>query len=923
MSLQHLWAKSYPEDPSRYHPLWCHLLDVAAVCQALVPRFGGILGLPDECLPYIVALHDIGKADAQFQNKVETLSQDLRGTGLWFPSEPDRGYRHEKRSAEWLRTSLEDQEWDTNAVRVVAQAVTGHHGNFQACAYAEEESRRVQWEPWRLLREELNVLVQNTLGALPLTPAPGRFHDASVAGMKLSGLIVLSDWIASNPETYRYPALFSTYGPGKEPDAYWQEAQEEAGRALRMLKLDGSVERSEPISLTFQDVWPDFAAAPPRPTQQALEEAVRRGAAPPGLAIIEAPMGEGKTEAAIYLATCWNRPGLFVALPTQATSNQMHGRLRRFLSGNAPSRVPRLVHGMAWLLEDETPAGTAQTWGAETDEDERQLSRDWFANAKRALLATDGVGTVDQVLMAALNVKHGFLRFLGLTTKTLIIDEVHAYDLYMTTLMKMLLRWCRALDVPVILLSATLSQAQKRSLAEAYGGPGSLPELLVDAVKEPYPLLTFVSREGQAFVQEVPADLRWTRVIEVHLHSGALGNPAEIARLAAESVAGGGCACVLANTVGSAQKIFRALTALNPADTELLLFHARFRAERRQQIEGQVAALFGKAGSDGKNEHRPPRAILVATQVVEQSLDIDFDVMLSEIAPIDLLLQRCGRLHRHALNNPRPTGDASILHVLLPVVEDRMIEFGGMEIKKWGNDWRGVYDRAALLRTLALLEGKSEISLPADFRPLIEGCYDPARFPVSSIPAEWITDAEKSRAERQAQSERKAQTHLIAEPSPRVFKYAQKPEPPVTEGEDGDAARFFRAQTREGDDSRSVLILHDPKLIAAVQDSSRREYESGQEWRPNKTLLRKLFLQKASLPAYWLAGVSPADGYEWLDTKTVPKRLRHHHVLIMRDDTWKGVQEKKDKETGKVTYKSVTITDDDVLGLQWNEDKET
>ncbi len=907
----HLWAKSDP-----YHPLWCHLLDVAAVCRALLPRFGGVEGLSEEWLLYLVALHDVGKADAQFQNKVEALTVSLREAGLWFPLEPDRAYRHEKRSAEWLWVNLERRGWDANAVRVVAQAVTGHHGNFQAAAYAEEENKRVQWEPWRLLREELAVLVQNTLDVMPLTPAPGRFADASVGGMKLSGLIVLSDWIASNPETYRYPNLYSERDFGKEPGVYWKEAQKEAKHAVQTLKLDGWGERREPVTKPFRDVWPQH---PPRPTQAALEMLLQHYPAP-GLLIIEAPMGEGKTEAALYAAACWNRPGVYIALPTQATSNQMHRRLRDFLGAD---RAPRLVHGMAWLLDDKVPDRTAQTWGDETNDDERQLSRDWFANAKRALLATDGVGTVDQVLMAALNVKHGFLRFLGLTTKTLIIDEVHAYDLYMTTLMKMLLRWCRALDVPVILLSATLSQAQKRGLAEAYSGcSGSLPALSADAAEEPYPLLTFVPHEGPASVQEVPPDLRWTRVIGVQPHPGALGDPKEIARLAAESVAENGCACVLANTVRSAQDIFQELQALNPTDTRLILFHARFRAERRQQIEEEVVGLFGKVDNGGPNENRPKRAILVATQVVEQSLDIDFDVMLSEIAPIDLLLQRSGRLHRHEANNPRPTGPDAVLHVLLPVLDGEKIKFGGMEIQKRGTDWRGVYDRAALLRTLALLEDKLEIRLPADFRPLIEGCYDPKRLPVSSFPAEWITDAEKSRTDRQAQSEQKAKTHLIAEPSPKVFKYAQKPDQPVMEGEDGEAASFFRAQTREGDDSRAVLILHDPTLIAAVRKGSRQERESGEEWRSVKHLLKRLFLQKASLPAYWLAGVSPAEGFEWLDKKTVPKRLRHHDVLIMRDEVWKGIQERKDKDTGKVIYKSVTVTDDDVLGLQWSPDKE-
>lgn len=912
MLSRQLWAKSYPDDPNRSHPLWCHLLDVAAVCEALLPRFGGIPSLPGTSLLYLVALHDIGKADARFQGKAPALVPP----GVPPASEGDsRGFRHEARSAEWIATNLTAQPWGwgKEAARVVAQATRGHHGDFRADAYNEAE-----W-PWvdfyGTMRDELAALVAGALDVQPI--ARQRFTDASAEGIKLAGLIVLADWIASNPETYRYPDLYPKDPPHREPDAYLVAARAEAQRAICSLELDAAPVAPIAGRHGFTDVWPDLKAFLPRPSQQALQDAVQGAGVPPGLAIIEAPMGEGKTEAAIYLATCWGRPGAYIALPTQATGNQMHRRYARFLHKRDPhGPPPRLVHGMAWLQDDVTPDAVSRT--ESEDDRERLRSREWFASAKRALLAQDGVGTVDQVLMAALNVKHGFLRLLGLTTKTLIIDEVHAYDVYMTTLMQTLLRWCRALDVPVILLSATLSQAQKAALAEAYGGTGALPLSAARPEDEPYPLLTFVPREGPAFTQEVPADPSRDRVIQVERHPAALDNPEETARLAREAVAGGGCACVLANTVASAQKIFRALQADPPPDTSLFLFHARFRAERRQQIEDQVVGLFGKRLEGGPNPNRPPRAILVATQVVEQSLDIDFDVMLSQIAPLDLLLQRAGRLHRHRENDPRRTSLQAVLHVLLPPPGEP--DFGGMEVKKWGDDWRGVYDRAALLRTLALLESKPEIHLPADFRPLIEGCYGGAPLPVSTILPEWIQQAETLRDARRAASRRNAQTHLIPDPAPHLFNYAPL-DPPVEEGEEGERASFFRAQTREGDDSRAALILHDPALAAAVRRGVEQERTPDQEWRPGKERLKTLFLQKAALPASWLSRVTAAEGYEMLTE--VPKRLRHHVILIMQDGRWEGIQTRHDENTGKDSITRVTITDDPTLGLSWLSEKET
>lgn len=905
-----LWAKSYPDDPDRFHPLWCHLLDVGAVCEALLPRFGGIPGLPDGWLPYLAALHDIGKADARFQGKApglvapEILTESEGGC---------RGFRHEARSADWITPYLKGQwEWGQSAARIVSLATRGHHGDFLAGNKIGANYNEAEYPDWvnfyTPMRDQLAALVAERLGVQPA--APTRFDDASAAGIKLSGLIVLADWIASNPETYRYPNLHPA--GGIEPSAYLTAAREEARRAVHRLELDAG--RSAPPTgrYGFTDVWPDLKEFPLRPSQQALQEVVQGVGVLPGLAIIEAPMGEGKTEAAIYLAACWGKPGAYIALPTQATGNQMHRRYARFLSARDPSGPPpRLVHGMAWLQDSIAPEEVSQTWGE--DIGERLQSREWFANAKRALLAQDGVGTVDQVLMAALNVKHGFLRLLGLTTKTLIIDEVHAYDVYMTTLMKTLLRWCRALDVPVILLSATLSRAQKQALAEAYAGADVLPQIAARPESEPYPLLTFVPREGSAFVREIPLDAARSRTVRLERHPGLLADPEETACLAKQAVAAGGCACVLANTVASAQKIFMALQADPPQDTELLLFHARFRAERRQEIEDQVVGLFGKGPNGGKNLNRPTRAILVATQVVEQSLDIDFDVMLSHIAPVDLLLQRSGRLHRHSDNDPRPTGPEAVFHVLLPPPGEP--DFGGMEVKKSGSGWRGVYDRAALLRTLALLETRDAFHLPADFRPLIEGCYSTDPLPDSVISPEWIQQAETLRDERRAASQRNAEKHLVPDPNPRVFQYARD-DPPNEEGEEGERTSFFRAQTREGDDSRAVLILHDPALVAAVRAGIAQESQLGKDWHPGRTRLKALFLQKAALPAYWLSHVTAMDGYEMLTE--VPKRLRHHVILVLQAGRWEGTQMRRNEKTGKETITHVTITDDPLLGLSWS-----
>jgi CRISPR-associated endonuclease/helicase Cas3 len=603
-----LWAKSNP-----FHYLWHHLLDAAAVSRALLPRFGNRTPLPDAAVAFLVAMHDVGKADTCFQNKDDDCADALRATGLDLPPLTDdtSGFRHEARSAEWLDAHLSKHGADPRLVRTATAALRGHHGDFGAdrgqdgkkrWKFYDESEFPERHRLWSRLREDLAAMVASVLGLPPLPDAARLYAvlDASAVGLWLSGLIVLSDWIASNDQLFDYRGL-AARPDAADPAAYFAAACDEAERRVRALELDLTAPAFPPAShpepLRFADVWPDFATGDPRPSQRALEDACRTAPGlPPGLAILEAPMGEGKTEGALYLAEEWNRQrgmtGAFFALPTQATSNQMHLRYAAYLRRRSPGQAPpRLIHGMAWLWEDDAPTHAPQTFGAD---DEAARARDWFQNAKRALIAPEGVGTVDQALMAALNVKHGFLRLFGLSAKTLIVDEVHAYDAYMGTLLCRLLTWCRALGIPVLLLSATLSKAQKRQLVAAYSGraPEEIPG------PEPYPLLTFAPLDGTpTFTVAVEPDPRRDRTVRIERHAGLLGDTEGIARAAAASVAGeggGGCCCVLINTVRGAQDVYRALTRLVPQDTDLLLFPARFRAGRRQEIELAVAARFGK-----------------------------------------------------------------------------------------------------------------------------------------------------------------------------------------------------------------------------------------------------------------------------------------------------------------------------------------
>jgi hypothetical protein len=258
--------------------------------------------------------------------------------------------------------------------------------------------------------------------------------------------------------------------------------------------------------------------------------------------------------------------------------------------------------------------------------------------------------------------------------------------------------------------------------------------------------------------------------------------------------------------------------------------------------------------------------------VVEQSLDVDFDVMISEVAPVDLLLQRSGRLWRHE-RDARGGHVGPVLYVLLP--SDGAFDFGAT-----GKVYK--HNPEALLRTLALLHGCDAFDLPDDFRPLVEGCYGEGTFPDGVVPSELLRSASEQRQAARNEAESKATTHLIPEPSPRVFTYGQMPKP-VTEAEESERASYFRAQTRLGDETRAAIVLNTPRLATAFRGAMERSKDDssgkkGRPYWPGKSLLRRLFLQKVNLPAWWFVKVTPADGFDPL-VFNGPRWLRHHVVI--------------------------------------------
>lgn len=726
-----LWGKASPKTPNGpgWHPLVCHMLDVGACAEALLlcraPRLdalGTALRLERrDALPWLVffvMLHDLGKATPPFQGQVPAHKERLLALGFDFPGAEDP---HGLMSAVLLPEVLSELGVPPDLAACVARAVGAHHGAFPELhrvldldGAKRPRGRRPRWSEARAtLVADLRRLAGLPEG-LPTAPEGQAAHAFAA---DLAGLTTAADWLGSDERVFGYVK------PPGSLDGYWATARE---RAREAVAVAGFREPPRPARRAFVELFAGMfgdGKNAPRPLQLEMERLAPQ-VSPGDLVIVEAPMGEGKTEAAQYLydsLAARGADGLYFALPTQATANGILNRAREALVP-AYSRVqpPQLVHGGAALVAAEARlarTGRQSIGHAAGPKDEAPIADSWFQQSKRALLATWGVGTVDQALLGVLRARHHFLRLHGLAGKVVIFDEVHAYDGFTSALLARLCEWLRALGATVVLLSATLSSPQRARLLASHG---------VDAHEEkPYPRLAHV-HAGRVDVRTFAASKPSSKV-------GLVWRPRRglIDELEAALTSGGSVAWIV-NTVARAQAIYLALRARQQAGgfsgVELGLLHARLPSDERLAREARATTAFGSPKN--AETRRPRAALLVGTQVLEQSLDFDFDLMISEHCPVDLLLQRAGRLQRH--ERPVETRgarfrDGAVLWVEQPDDDDapQGPSFGRAAF---------VYDEAILLRSWLALRGRAALELPKDIEPLVEEVYGSTVLP-EDLPA--------------------------------------------------------------------------------------------------------------------------------------------------------------------------------------------
>ncbi len=746
------WGKAKKPESGKdgdasYHLLVYHCLDVAAVAYNLLePKTRRCkdmalhTGLSPELVQYLIVisimLHDIGKFSKTFQALVPELFQQL------FPGCKTRPYneRHDTLGFVLWREVCKQDIAQTNKILsglldYFIKTSFGHHG------LPPKESTRGGNQVLRVAfffdKEDITA-AQNLskdclllMGDLPRLPPESKTFKRILKEISwnIAGLIVLCDWIGSNAEYFDYINDINKTIP---LNIYWEEfALPQALTALSAVGWEPNRVRNFSGIDSMVSLFPFIKK--PTPLQTLASEMPFLDG--PKLFIVEDVTGAGKTEAATILAarimSSGDADGIYIGLPTMATANAMYDRMKEayiklYEKGERPSLV--LSHGARHLFDGFTKTVVVHEQRIDhsygTEETASAMCNEWYAdNRKKALLADVGVGTIDQALLGVLPARHQSLRLLGLQRKILIVDEVHAYDPYMEHLLSVLLEAHARGGGSVILLSATIPQKKRNDLLKAFrkGLSEDKVELCIEN-EQAFPLVTQV---GLSTITVYPIDTREEVRRKVGVSFFTLYE--EILQLVEQKACAGECVCWIRNTVKDARKTFYDLGMGGNISIERLdLFHSRFAMVDRARIEKNVMNNFGMNSNPAMRKGR----VLIATQVVEQSLDLDFDVMITDLAPIDLIIQRAGRLHRHIRDQfGKPIEGNSVIDGRSePIVYIFAPQFDLNADKNWlSGDFAGtaaVYrDVGNLWRTHKVLLEKKGWNMPEDARELIEAVY--------------------------------------------------------------------------------------------------------------------------------------------------------------------------------------------------------
>lgn len=782
-TLKNIWGKARKtnlEGDLRlvHHPLICHLIDVAAVAEVffedvfsqylrnqLQVIFSKNRETTKHWLMFIAGIHDLGKATPIFQSKVPELAENLHKIGLKTYS--DNKY-HSIISGELFYSHFKSGEYDftiennflLNKLRYV---IGGHHGVFpKAVNFIQITPDHLGNGLWKEAQSELIKILAEFCCLNGDDSLLSSYSDNLIESGRINALLVfiggfisVVDWIGSNDYFFNFYSEFENADELK--NEYFNLSRLRAKNAIEKIGwANWKYSNEKNRIIPFKEIFPFIKEL--RPLQKKIIDNLKNFSLP-CLTIIEAPMGEGKTEAALYLEHYLEQNkelhGAYIALPTQATANQMFLRIKAFLIKIKQGlRVNlHLLHGNA-VISDEYSQLKTNSKNFDIEES-NIVADDWFTYRKRGLISPFGVGTIDQLLLSVLPIRHFFVRLFGLAGKIIIIDEVHSYDVYMSTILEWLLYWLRLLGSSVILLSATLPSFKRNSLIQQFNGQS------ID-INVPYPRITICSESGVivenfdvALKKQGEESIKLMWVEEVKL-------PQKIEQI----FKNGGRVAIICNKVRRAQDLFLKLKYLQKSGVEVDLLHSRFPFIQRDNIEKNLLEKYGKY-----KDHRISSLLLISTQIIEQSMDLDFDLMVSDLAPVDLLFQRMGRLHRHTHDKEgerviRPKNlKRPEFWILKPNLNDA-------KIPKFTYP---IYSRYILLKTFLYLWPVKQISIPDDLEKFIELVYsETVNIPevLKSHHVQWYEKLERAKAKMEGSEEEKklsAKYQLIPDPCDEDF----------------------------------------------------------------------------------------------------------------------------------------------------------
>jgi len=690
--MTHFWAKTTPDEKPGLS-VYDHMANVGNVARAIAETSPELLErfhMKSSLVGALSALHDLGKISPGFQRKCEAWLEEngltkIARNGVWDTAmESDHG----KVSHSSIQAFLSEIKIEGESAKYVSAVLGAHHGRLNAPndrgylpqRLISDSASRIDWNAERMANAwKIWDLFEG--GRVPFT-----LTEDSPALWWLAGLTSIADWIGSDERFF----------PPDRKDA----VADAVSRAQSALDAIGFIPPVLQRSLTFEQLF-DF---PPNEMQTKALASITE----PGVYVIEAPMGMGKTEAALgaayQLMISGKAKGIYFALPTQATSNRMHLRMNDFLRRVVPAApMSRLIHGNSWLMATDCGIHPTATFKKGSAQEDARTGRDWFVSTKRALIAPFGVGTIDQALLGVVAAKHFFVRHFALAGKVVILDEVHSYDLYTGTLIDTLITTLEGLGCTVIVLSATLTGKRRGQLLSQSGNESDEPNL-------PYPLIS--GRREDVHIEPIAAKPPAPRTVRVEFVN------AEKATEEATSLAHrGGAVLWICNTIDAAQKQYLRFKELTQGKFPLGLLHSRFPYWQRALLENEWMERFGKSGETRCG------SILVSTQVVEQSVDLDADLMITELAPTDMLLQRLGRLWRHEREN-RPVNAPRLCIIEETCSLEEFRTLPPREIKQNLGSKALVYDPYILLRSLEVWRNQPVVNISLQIRSLIEATYE-------------------------------------------------------------------------------------------------------------------------------------------------------------------------------------------------------